>query len=128
LAPENLELKKDTQVMFVANNPKERFVNGTRGVVIDFDGEGMPIVETLDGDKIVPTRHTWSLMDGDSIRASITQLPLRHAWAITVHKSQGMTMDAAEVDLSRAFEPGMGYVALSRVRTLAGLHLKGANT
>ncbi len=126
LAPEVLELKLGAEVMFVANNFAEGFVNGSRGQVTDFDDDG-PIVRLNNGRKIHVEPHSWSLSEDGKIRAEISQLPLRLAWAITIHKSQGMSLDAAEIDLSKAFTPGMGYVALSRVRSLDGLYLQGLN-
>lgn len=68
---------------------------------------------------------TWELRDGERKIAGVTQIPLRLAWAITVHKSQGMTLDGAVLDLRRAFAPGMGYVALSRVKNLNEMSLIG---
>lgn len=128
LAPERLILKQGAQVMFVANNPQYDFVNGTRGTVVNFTNEdNYPVVETLDGRIIVAKPHSWKLLDGDKVRAEISQIPLRLAWAITVHKSQGMTLDAAEIDIGKSFEPGMGYVALSRVRSIDGLYIKDIN-
>ncbi len=126
LAPESLKLKKGAQVMFVKNNYEAGYVNGTIGEVIDFKDE-LPIVRTFDGNEITVTRADWEVKEDTIEKAAITQLPLRLAWAITVHKSQGMSLDAAEVDLSRSFVPGMGYVALSRVRSLSGLKLMGMN-
>ena len=67
----------------------------------------------------------WAMMDGEATLASVSQVPLRCAWAITIHKSQGMTLDRAVMDLRRTFAPGMGYVALSRVEGLDGLFLEG---
>ncbi len=126
LAPEKLELKVGAQVLCVANNPAEGYMNGTRAEVIGFD-DGQPVIRLAGGKKIKMTQKTWAIEDGDRILAEVAQYPLRLAWAITVHKSQGMSLDAAEVDLSRAFTPGMGYVALSRLRQLSGLYLRGIN-
>ena len=127
LAPENLRLKKDSVVMFVKNNFEEGYVNGTLGRITTFE-EGMPVVETYSGKKIYVTYATWKVEDDGKVLASAEQLPLRLAWAITVHKSQGMSLDAAEIDLSKSFVPGQGYVALSRLRRLEGLTLLGLNS
>lgn len=128
LALERLTLKKDAQVMFIKNDPMGGYVNGTRGVVVGFDKtEGWPIVKTYDGKIIIAEQQAWKYEDNGDVRATLLQVPLRLAWAITIHKSQGMTLDAAEIDLGDAFEPGMGYVALSRVRSLSGLKLMNLN-
>lgn len=126
LAPQILSLKYDAEVMFIVNDPSQGFYNGSRGRVIDFEA-GSPVVELLDGRIITVEPHDWSIEEDGKVRATVTQLPLRLAWAITIHKSQGMSLDAAVVDLSRSFAPGMGYVALSRVRSLDGLYLAGIN-
>ena len=127
LAPENLVLKNGAAVMFVKNNFEKGYVNGTLGEVADFNDDGLPIVRTNSGRKITAEPASWSIEENGRALARVSQLPLRLAWAITVHKSQGMSLDAAQVDLSKSFEYGMGYVALSRVRTLAGLKLAGMN-
>ncbi|MEI6835959.1 MAG: PIF1 family DEAD/DEAH box helicase [Candidatus Falkowbacteria bacterium] len=128
LAPEVLELKIGAVVMFVKNNFKEFYVNGTLGKIIGFDEDsGFPLVETIKGDVIEAKRESWAVDDSSGVLASISQIPLRLAWAITIHKSQGLSLDCAEIDLSKTFEYGMGYVALSRVRSLAGLKLLGLN-
>ncbi|KKR62833.1 hypothetical protein A2643_00690 [Candidatus Nomurabacteria bacterium RIFCSPHIGHO2_01_FULL_39_220] len=128
LSPENLELKIGAVVMCTKNNPKERFVNGTLGIVVGYEEfSGYPIIKTRNGRSIKVAPMDWSVEENGKIRAQITQVPLRLAWAITVHKSQGMSMDAAVMDLSQVFEFGQGYVALSRVRRLSGLYLLGIN-
>lgn len=127
LAPEVLVLKVGAEVMFVANNFADGFANGSRGRVVDFK-DGKPVVELQrNRRRITVDLHSWSLEEDGRERARVSQLPLRLAWAITIHKSQGMSLDGAEIDLSRAFTPGMGYVALSRVRSLDGIYLKGIN-
>jgi len=127
LSPETLTLKEGARVMFTRNNFDEGYVNGTLGEVVGFAVNGNPIVKTKSGLRIEAQQGEWSITDGPKILAQIKQIPLRLAWAITVHKSQGMSLDAAVIDLSQAFEFGQGYVALSRVRTLEGLFLEGFN-
>ncbi len=126
LAPETLRLKVGAKVMFVRNNFDKGFVNGTMGVVIKCGYEEIK-VRILSGQTIEVERESWAIEEDKRILAKIIQFPLRLAWAITIHKSQGMSLDNALIDLSQSFERGMGYVALSRVRSLEGLFLKDIN-
>jgi len=126
LTPETLIVKEGAAVMFVKNDPEGDFVNGTLGTVIGFEGD-LPVVRTARGTDIIAEPMEWKIEEDGKVLASVTQVPLRLAWAITIHKSQGMSLDAAEIDLSKTFTPGQGYVALSRVRTLEGLMLRGLN-
>lgn len=126
LAPELLELKMGAEVMFVANNFQAGFVNGSRGTITGYK-DGLPLVKMKSGRVVKVKRHAWNSEENGVILATVEQYPLRLAWAITIHKSQGMSLDAAVIDLSRTFTPGMGYVALSRVRALTGLYLSGIN-
>jgi ATP-dependent exoDNAse (exonuclease V) alpha subunit len=135
--PDKFVLKIGARVMFTKNNMGVGYVNGTLGEVIGFemggDGDGTsateanPVIMTFDKKRITPGRFQWKIEEGGKVRASVSQLPLKLAWAITVHKSQGMTLDAAVIDLGRAFDRGMGYVALSRVRELKNISLIGFN-
>ncbi len=127
LAPEKLKLKIGAYVMCVKNNFEEGYVNGTLGIVVSCKSDAHPIIRTANRRQIVIEPASWKIEEDGRVKAQITQYPLRHAWGITVHKSQGMSLDAVEVDLSKAFEPGMGYVALSRVRSLDGLTILGLN-
>ncbi|MDO8594249.1 MAG: AAA family ATPase [bacterium] len=128
LSPEVLSLKLGARVMFTKNDMGGRYVNGTTGVVTEFSKEtGSPVIKTDSGRTITAEPVEWNIQDGGRILARIAQVPLRLAWAITVHKSQGMSLDAAHMDLGSAFEYGQGYVAISRVRTLKGLSLAGLN-
>lgn len=127
LAPEELTLKIGAKVMFVKNNFDSGYVNGTLGEIVGFSYDNYPIVKITDGDSIKVKPTTWTIEEDDVTKARVSQIPLRLAWAITVHKSQGMNLDSAEIDLSKCFVEGMGYVALSRLRSFAGLKLLGIN-
>ena len=129
LVLEEMTLNKDAVVMFIKNNHELGFVNGTTGVVVDFDKEtGLPIVKTSYGSLIKLGLEDWTIEnDSGNIVAKVSQIPLKLAWAITIHKSQGMTLDSAEIDLSKTFEVGQGYVALSRIKNIDGLRLMGLN-
>jgi len=127
LAQEELNLKKGAEVMFIKNNLEYGYVNGTRGVVEGFNSMDLPIVRLYNGRKIEVGLESWAIEEDGKVKASLAQIPLRLAWAITIHKSQGMSLDNAEIDLSNTFAYGMGYVALSRVRKLSGVRLIGFN-
>ena len=128
LSPETLVLKREAMVMCTKNNFDAGFANGTLGRVCDFEPDnGYPVIETGDGRHITIEPMSWSVTEEGKVRAEIIQVPLRLAWAITIHKSQGMSLDAAEIDLRGAFTYGQGYVALSRVRTLSGMRILGVN-
>ncbi|TSC61197.1 MAG: ATPase AAA [Parcubacteria group bacterium Gr01-1014_48] len=128
LSPEALSLKVGARVLFTKNDIERKYVNGTLGTITYFDkNTGFPYVKTNAGATIPAVPDEWRIEEDGRVLARITQIPLRLAWALTVHKSQGMSLDAAHMDLSRTFEYGQGYVALSRVRTLAGLFLAGLN-
>lgn len=138
-ASELLRIKKGSQVMLLNNDPMGRWVNGTMGAVTGFNQE-IPAEETItvrlqQGNEVEVTTHTWkvfeyfynenkSALDSRTI-GSFTQYPLKLAWAVTIHKSQGKTFDRVHVDIGRGvFTPGQLYVALSRCRTLEGITLE----
>lgn len=123
LSPEVLEIRVGAPVMATKNTSK--FHNGSTGVVIDIDGRGLPIVRFDNGRTAVIEPVEWELYKGNNFQGAVTQLPIRLAWAITIHKSQGMTLDSVYANLSYCFAPGMGYVALSRATSLDGLFIKG---
>lgn len=127
LAPEHLTVKKGAVVMALRNDTRDHYMNGSLGVVADFDRRhnDRPIVDFNNGYTSVIQPATWEMEEDQKAVAAVDQIPLRLAWAITIHKSQGMTLSAAQMDLSRTFAPGMGYVALSRVESLDGLFLDG---
>ena len=132
-APEILNLKKHAKVMFVKNNFDMGYINGSLGEEIGFEEDDdhgiLPKVKLTDGTVLLVEPETWSVEnDAGKTIASFQQIPLRLAWAITIHKSQGMTLEAAEINLSHTFEKGQGYVALSRLKSLSGLRLLGFNS
>lgn len=121
-----LQLKVGAQVMLTKNLDVQRgLVNGARGVVVDFQpgNQGLPRVRFLCGAVEVMKRERWMFKAPGGLYLSRQQLPLKLAWAISIHKSQGMTLDCVEISLARVFESGQAYVALSRARSLEGLRV-----
>lgn len=130
--PEIFDYKVGALVMFTKNNEEKGYCNGSTGIITgiykdDEHGE-IPVVKMTTGGQIMVEPESWAILDesGEEI-ASVIQIPLRLAWSITVHKSQGMTLDRAEIDLRGTFESGQGYVALSRLRSLEGMRVLGLN-
>jgi hypothetical protein len=135
LTPARLVLKPGALVMFTVNRAapggnhatrggdQPLFVNGQLGTVLAVRPDTV-LVKAKTGAEIPVERFTWRYDANDDTTASFSQFPLRLAWAMTIHKAQGLTMDAAYLDIRAAREPGQAYVAVSRVRTLAGLNFK----
>jgi ATP-dependent exoDNAse (exonuclease V) alpha subunit len=123
-----LILKVGAQVIHLKNDKPKKLVNGSRGVVVDFSKEGFPKVKFSDGEihLILPTSIEILLNKGNSneIVYKRIQIPLKLGWALTIHKSQGMTLDSAIVSFKDSFAFFQMYVALSRIRTLAGLYVE----
>ncbi|KAM6079382.1 ATP-dependent DNA helicase PIF1 [Theristicus caerulescens] len=121
-----VELKLGAQVMLAKNlDVSQGLVNGARGVVVGFESEqkGLPKVRFLCGVTQVIKMEKWVFKGPSGVHLSRQQLPLKLAWAISIHKSQGMSLDCVEISLSRVFESGQAYVALSRARSLEGLRV-----
>lgn len=127
-APRTLRLKIGAQVMLTRNlSSRQGLVNGARGVVENFTPSGLPVVKfARGGASMTIGRERYSIRQGGQDAAIRSQIPLALAWAVTVHKSQGLSLDRVEVSLDRAFEAGMAYVALSRARNLEGLRIVGS--
>ena len=122
LTPKVLRLKPGAKVMFTVNRPDDGFFNGQTGEVVSI---GLTtVVVFTEGRELEVSPYRWRYDSNDPGTAWFEQLPLRLANALTIHKAQGLTLDSAFIDIRAAREPGQAYVALSRVRTLAGLHLK----
>ena len=133
---EKLELKVGAQVMFIKNDssPEKRYFNGKIGIVTDISRENVTVQCPNEIDEIVTEREEWNNINysineetkeiKEDITGSFSQIPLRLAWAITIHKSQGLTFEKAIIDAEASFAHGQTYVALSRCTSLEGLVLK----
>ena len=125
LVEQNMKFKIGAQVMCVINM-EDNIVNGSQGIILKFDNSGLPVVLFNNGITKTINYHVWRSESLPDI--GISQIPLILAWALTIHKSQGVSLDMAEIDVGNGiFECGQTYVALSRVRSLDGLYLKSFN-
>jgi ATP-dependent exoDNAse (exonuclease V) alpha subunit len=135
LAPEVLKLKIGAQVMMIKNTyQKEGIINGSLGIVKEFSSKkNYPVIEFVGGKIITIGPEEWLLEKYDEHKkeliaeAGVNQIPLILAWAMTIHKSQGLTLDKISCDLSEVFSPGQIYVALSRARALSGVFIESIN-
>ncbi|MFZ4121351.1 MAG: ATP-dependent DNA helicase [Caulobacterales bacterium] len=136
-APAQLMLRRGARVIFTQNDPEGRWVNGSLGKVMDFDADRVTVLLDAATEPVEVARARWPQTRwvwSDDAKALVPkeeygyeQFPLAHAWAITIHKAQGMTLDSVEIDLGRgAFAAGQTYVALSRARSMEGLRLTRA--
>ncbi|XP_061348777.1 ATP-dependent DNA helicase PIF1-like [Gastrolobium bilobum] len=135
IAPDELSICVGARVMLVKNlHTWKGLVNGATGTVVelkvgDFDGlcsdNLLPVVKFDKGKEFLIGPEEWHVMDGDVVVACRKQIPLSLAWAMSIHKCQGMTIDKAYIDLKGTFAPGMVYAAISRVTSLEGLHISG---
>ena len=125
ITPLELRLKVDARVSFTVNDAQSRFVNGTSGRVARLSTFSVD-VETDDGRIVGVDSFSWNIDPRNRRAGGTTQLPLRLAYASTIHRAQGLSLDGAYIDIRAALEPGQAYVALSRVKTLAGMWLKAS--
>lgn len=127
IAPQILQVCVGAQVMLLYNIDLEiGLANGSRGVITRFEDD-LPVVKFMNGIETLINYQEWIIEESGEKILSITQIPLKVAYAITIHRSQGLTIDFAELDLSDIFEYGQAYVALSRVKNLEGLSIKNLN-
>ncbi len=135
-AEPKLHLKVGAQIIFIKNDPENRWVNGTLGEVLQVKSAKI-IVQLQDGKKVEVEPATWEKIEyqfnvekgaiEETVTGSLIQFPIKLAWAVSIHKSQGQTYESCLVDLGySAFAPGQTYVALSRAKTIEGLYLKRA--
>lgn len=126
VVPKSLELKNGAQIMITRNDTERNLVNGSRGVVTSLPEDGDPVVRFTDGRELSIPRISTEIDLGDRGCVKATYYPMKCAWALSVHKAQGATLDAAVVNVGNAFAPGQAYVALSRVTKLKGLYVTGS--